>query len=126
MVSATFDAKRWKPVEGFDFEDITYHRSVEHGTVRIAFHRPEVRNAFRPRTVDELYRALERRGIVVSIVTFDEARGMVDRTLGVEAVRAAFGPAAVPRWIARTDPTIVRAAEALRRARSARDVLSVD
>ena len=75
---------------------------------------------------DELYRALERSGIVVSIVTFDEARGMVDRTLGVEAVRAAFGPAAVPRWIARTDPTIVRAAEALRRARSARDVLSVD
>ncbi len=51
---------------------------------------------------------------------------MVDRTLGVEAVRAAFGSAAVPRWIARTDPTIVRAAEALRRARSARDVLSVD
>lgn len=59
MVSATFDAKRWKPVEGFDFEDITYHRSVEHGTVRIAFHRPEVRNAFRPKTVDELYRALD-------------------------------------------------------------------
>lgn len=59
MVSATFDEKRWKPVEGFHFEDITYHRSVEHGTVRIAFHRPEVRNAFRPKTVDELYQALD-------------------------------------------------------------------
>jgi naphthoate synthase len=29
------------------------------GCVRIAFNRPEVRNAFRPRTVDELYRALD-------------------------------------------------------------------
>ncbi len=55
----TFDPTRWTPVEGFDFEDLTYHRSVEHGTVRIAFDRPEVRNAFRPKTVDELYRALD-------------------------------------------------------------------
>lgn len=54
----TFDPTRWTPVEGFDFEDLTYHRSVDHGTVRIAFDRPEVRNAFRPQTVDELYRAL--------------------------------------------------------------------
>ena len=30
---------------GFDFDDITYHRAIEHGTVRIAFNRPEVRNA---------------------------------------------------------------------------------
>ncbi len=59
MVSALFDKKRWKPVKGFRFTDITFHRSVEHGTVRIAFDRPEVRNAFRPRTVDELFRALE-------------------------------------------------------------------
>ncbi len=41
------------------FEDITYHRCVDHGTVRIAINRPEVRNAFRPKTVDELYRALD-------------------------------------------------------------------
>jgi naphthoate synthase len=55
----TFDPSRWTPVEGFDFTDLTYHRAKEHGTVRIAFDRPEVRNAFRPRTVDELYRALD-------------------------------------------------------------------
>ncbi len=55
----TFDPTRWQPVEGFDFEDLTYHRAVDHGTVRIAFDRPEVRNAFRPKTVDELYRALD-------------------------------------------------------------------
>jgi naphthoate synthase len=58
-VSAIFNPARWREVEGFQFEDITYHRAVEHGTVRIAFNRPEVRNAFRPKTVDELYTALD-------------------------------------------------------------------
>ena len=59
MVSELFDPEAWRPVGGFDFADITYHRAVAHGTVRIAFDRPEVRNAFRPQTVDELYRALD-------------------------------------------------------------------
>jgi naphthoate synthase len=58
-VSETFDPEAWRPVPGFDFADITYHRHVEHGAVRIAFDRPEVRNAFRPGSVDELYRALD-------------------------------------------------------------------
>src|SRR5690349_9032948 len=59
MVSELFDVDAWKEVEGFGFTDITYHRAVDQGTVRIAFDRPEVRNAFRPHTVDELYRALD-------------------------------------------------------------------
>ncbi len=59
MVSELFDPSAWRDVPGFAFSDITYHRSVEHGTVRIAFDRPEVRNAFRPHTVDELYTALD-------------------------------------------------------------------
>ncbi len=59
MVSELFDEARWRQVPGFDFQDVTYHRAVDQGTVRIAFDRPEVRNAFRPATVDELYRALE-------------------------------------------------------------------
>ncbi len=59
MVSAIFDPSRWRPVQGFDFTDLTYHRAVDQGTVRIAFNRPEVRNAFRPQTVDELYTALD-------------------------------------------------------------------
>ena len=47
-------------MEGFDdLTDITYHRAVDQGTVRVAFDRPEVRNAFRPHTVDELYRCLD-------------------------------------------------------------------
>ncbi len=75
-VSAIFDPTRWREVEGFDFTDITYHRHIgpspsgnvagpaagdliDLPTVRIAFDRPEVRNAFRPHTVDELYRALD-------------------------------------------------------------------
>ena len=59
MVSDIFDPTAWERVEGFTFTDITYHRSVEVSAVRIAFDRPEVRNAFRPQTVDELYRALD-------------------------------------------------------------------
>ena len=59
MVSEIFDASRWRPVEGFQFTDMTYHRAVDQGTVRIAFNRPECRNAFRPHTVDELYTALD-------------------------------------------------------------------
>lgn len=59
-----FDPEQWQAVPGFeDLTDITYHRhrgtSRADGIVRIAFDRPEVRNAFRPHTVDELYRALD-------------------------------------------------------------------
>src|SRR5690606_39268051 len=43
----------WETV--FPFEDITYRKSG--GVARIAFNRPEVRNAFRPKTVAELYKA---------------------------------------------------------------------
>ena len=59
-ISETFDPTAWKPVPGFeDLHDITYHRAVDVGAVRVAFDRPEVRNAFRPGTVDELYRVLD-------------------------------------------------------------------
>jgi naphthoate synthase len=59
MVSELFDADAWTAVDGFDFADITYHRANDVGAVRIAFDRPEVRNAFRPSTVDELFTALD-------------------------------------------------------------------
>ena len=78
-ISPLFDASAWRAVPGFSFGDITYHRAIESdtarsgthrsgthrsgthrsGTVRIAFNRPEVRNAFRPQTVDELFAALD-------------------------------------------------------------------
>lgn len=59
MASELFDSARWQEVPGFQLEDVTYHRAVDQGTVRIAFDRPEVRNAFRPQTVDELDRVLD-------------------------------------------------------------------
>ncbi len=59
VISEHFDPSRWTEVEELSFTDITYHRAVGQGTVRIAFDRPEVRNAFRPHTVDELYVALD-------------------------------------------------------------------
>ncbi len=55
----------WKEVG--DLKDITYKKC--NGVARIAFNRPEVRNAFRPQTVSELYWA------------FDDARE--DRSIGV-------------------------------------------
>ncbi|MBN9643902.1 1,4-dihydroxy-2-naphthoyl-CoA synthase [Corynebacterium mendelii] len=62
--SNPFNPDLWRAVDGFtDLTDITYHRlkgqGRQSGVVRIAFDRPEVRNAFRPHTVDELYRALD-------------------------------------------------------------------
>lgn len=66
-VSDIFDPNMWDEVPGFDFEDITYHRAKDQGTVRIAIDRPEVRNAFRPKTVDELFLALEHARISADV-----------------------------------------------------------
>ncbi|WP_105566268.1 1,4-dihydroxy-2-naphthoyl-CoA synthase [Microbacterium halophytorum] len=60
FVSDLFDPDAWVPAPGSgEYRDITAHVSPDGGIARIAFDRPEVRNAFRPATVDELYRALE-------------------------------------------------------------------
>jgi naphthoate synthase len=67
MVSEIFNAKLWEEVPGFKFEDITYHRAIDQGTVRIAINRPEVRNAFRPKTVDELYLALDHARVTSNV-----------------------------------------------------------
>jgi naphthoate synthase len=70
-VSEIFDPQQWNAVPGFeDLTDITYHLDVKGQVARIAFNRPEVRNAFRPQTVDELYRALDdaRQNTSVGVV----------------------------------------------------------
>ena len=70
MAGVTFTPALWRPVSGFDdLTDITYHRHVTDDTVRIAFDRPEVRNAFRPHTVDELYRTLEHARVSSDVGT---------------------------------------------------------
>jgi len=66
-VSEIFDPEAWRPVEGFDFADLTYHRAVDAGVVRIAFDRPDVRNAFRPQTVDELITALDHARLATDV-----------------------------------------------------------
>ena len=80
-VSEIFDPAHWREIDGFthgtsasrnlpgNLTDVTYHRGYVRSAdgawvrdlpvVRIALNRPEVRNAFRPRTVDELYRTLD-------------------------------------------------------------------
>jgi naphthoate synthase len=79
-VSDIFDPQQWRLVSGFeDLQDMTYHRQVERTadggivrdlpTVRIAFNRPEVRNAFRPGTVDELYRAMDHARMTPDVAT---------------------------------------------------------
>ncbi|MBC7291893.1 MAG: 1,4-dihydroxy-2-naphthoyl-CoA synthase [Actinotalea sp.] len=79
-VSATFDPQQWREVTGFEgLTDLTYHRGVERDAsgavvrdlpvVRVAFDRPEVRNAFRPHTVDELYRVLDHARMTSDVGT---------------------------------------------------------
>ena len=59
-VSELFDPARWRAVPGFEnLTDTTYHHDSSGRIARVALHRPEVRNAFRPGTVDELAAALE-------------------------------------------------------------------
>ncbi|HXR44827.1 MAG TPA: 1,4-dihydroxy-2-naphthoyl-CoA synthase, partial [Pseudolysinimonas sp.] len=59
-MSELFDATRWRPVDGFaELGDITYHHDTSGRIARVAFDRPEVRNAFRPKTVDELAAVLD-------------------------------------------------------------------
>jgi naphthoate synthase len=60
MVSELFDASVWQPTAADErYTDITAHTSLDGRIARIAFDRPEVRNAFRPHTVDELHHALD-------------------------------------------------------------------
>jgi naphthoate synthase len=77
-VSQTFDPTRWRQIAGFeDLTALTYHRGVDRSgdgerdlpVVRVAFHRPEVRNAFRPHTVDELYRVLDHARMTSDVGT---------------------------------------------------------
>lgn len=54
MTTEEYNGLEWNVVK--DYKDITYRKL--NGVARIAFNRPEVRNAFRPTTVFELYEAL--------------------------------------------------------------------
>ncbi|MDR9443979.1 MAG: 1,4-dihydroxy-2-naphthoyl-CoA synthase [Microbacteriaceae bacterium] len=66
-VSEIFDSSVWQEVENFSLTDITYHRHISLGVVRVGIDRPEVRNAFRPETVDELHRVLEHARVTSDV-----------------------------------------------------------
>ena len=59
MISPIFNDNDWSEIKGYSFKDITLHKANSTGAVRIAFNRPDMRNAFRPLTVDELLTAFE-------------------------------------------------------------------
>ena len=66
--SSPFDSSEWLEVSEFpELTDLTYHRHNELGVVRVAFNRPEVRNAFRPQTVDELAKVLDHARLDTSV-----------------------------------------------------------
>ena len=67
QVSEIFNADLYQEIKEFELEDITYHRAKDHGTVRIAIDRPELRNAFRPKTVDELLICLEHARVTADV-----------------------------------------------------------
>lgn len=61
MIEAMTEAELYAPIEWQDcsagYEDILYHKSLD-GIAKITINRPQVRNAFRPRTVKEMLQAL--------------------------------------------------------------------
>lgn len=64
MISELFDPAIWQAVDGHAERDISYHLAQDpansgRAIARIAFNRPDCRNAFRPQTVDQLYSALD-------------------------------------------------------------------
>ena len=66
-VSEIFDSSVWHEVENFSLTDVTYHRHISLGVVRVGIDRPEVRNAFRPETVDELHQVLEHARVTSDV-----------------------------------------------------------
>mgnify|MGYP000143164700 CR=1 FL=1 len=79
-VSEIFDSAAWTQVDGFgDLSDVTYHHSTDGRIARVAFDRPEVRNAFRPETLAELQQAFnfarddDKVGVIIFTGEGDEA-----------------------------------------------------
>ncbi|QJQ96369.1 MULTISPECIES: 1,4-dihydroxy-2-naphthoyl-CoA synthase [Halomonadaceae] len=82
MIEALSEAELYTPVEwqnhSAGYEDILYHKATD-GIAKITINRPQVRNAFRPRTVKEMLQALtdarydERIGTIILTGAGDKA-----------------------------------------------------
>jgi len=62
---------------------------------------------------DGLYRAMSARQLSVPRSTFDAAHDAIDRVIGAEVARQAFGPTGANRRLVRRDPVVAKAAQLL-------------
>ena len=82
-VSDIFDPADWDDVPGFeDLTDLTYHRAKAHGTVRVAFDRPDVLNAFDRQMCEEV------RDVWHVVKADDRVNAVVLRAAGERAFSA--------------------------------------
>lgn len=81
----------WKSVEEFTFSDILYEKAE--GIAKITINRPEVRNAFRPLTVQEMIRALDdaRDDTAIGVIILTGAGDMAFCSGGDQRIRGDAG-----------------------------------
>jgi carboxyl-terminal processing protease len=79
----------------------------------------------RPEWRDELYTRLSAAGVDVDREMYNAARPLVERVLGDQITRLAFGDSAAFRRQLPTDPQMMRALEMVRRSQSQRELLSM-
>ena len=92
------DPTLYAPVEwndltqNFMFEDILYHKSAD-GIANITINRPRVRNAFRPKTVMEMERALAdaRFDADIGVIIFTGAGDLAFCSGGDQKIRGDYG-----------------------------------
>lgn len=83
----------WRDLTGnFMFEDILYHKSKD-GIAKITINRPRVRNAFRPKTVIEMEKALAdaRFDADIGVVIFTGAGDLAFCSGGDQKIRGDYG-----------------------------------
>jgi carboxyl-terminal processing protease len=73
-----------------------------------------------------LRKQMDQQNLYVDVVTYEESAPMLDRLLGNEVARVAFGVPFAQRRQVRIDPVVQQAAERLRRAKKARDVFTAE
>ena len=109
------DVPRWREAVVAEARAVLAERLVRDSTFAVD---PAWRTRLRAR--------LDRMGVRLSATTYGAAPRLVDRALGNEIARQGWGGAYAQRRQLRNDAVVSRAAELLRRARSARDVFATD
>ena len=89
--------QQWRPVEGHSFQDIRYEKSFvgdrPEGIAKITIARPEVRNAFRPLTVQEMERAFRGKRITIRVQNPErKCKGVKQLIVGGKAMQGNLLP----------------------------------